>query len=239
VLVVVSEGRASLTFSTLDGRNVQRQIDEPIELVPTVQSLSFEVPSTATSTASPATPAAMPDQRRPAEPTRRASDPYALDPLYGAELGVRAGADHLISPCIGVFGAVPVGSWELGIMGRYEGHYWSTLGGNDGAPRTSSLAFGVTAGHRSLLEPFAVRLGITGLLAAVREDSDREDRGRAEGRLGGFVGGVWPARARLRMRADLAFEVVPYSIGRSETNVTGASSLPWWGVTTALGVELQ
>jgi len=80
---------------------------------------------------------------------------------------------------------------------------------------------------------------VTGLLAAVREDARHDGRGRAEGRLGGFLGGVWPARASLRLRADLAFEVVPYSIGRSETNVTGASSLPWWGVTTAVGVELQ
>ena len=240
VLVDASGGGATLTFRTRDGQSVQRQIDAPIELEPTIESLSVEGPtSTTTVDGARPTPVAPADQGRQKEAASKVSDPYAINPLYGAQLCVRAGADHLVSPCIGAFGAVPIGNWELGILGRFEGHYVSTLGGNDGAPETSSLAFGVSAGHRTPVGPFAVRIGLTGLLAAVREDARSEDRGRAEGRFGGFLGGVWPARSRIRLRADLAFEVVPYSIGRSETNITGASSLPWWGITTAVGVELQ
>ena len=241
VLVDASERRAVLTFTTRDGRSVQRQIEEPIELIPTVQSLSMEAP---TPIGRPPSARSSPreqqtDTAQRLESAPRASDPYAITPLYGAQVGVRRGADHLISPCVGAFAAVPVGHWELGILGRYEGYYLSTLGGNDGAPKTSSLAFGVTAGHRAPVGPFVVRVGVTGLLAAVREDARKADHGRAEGRVGGFFGGVWPARASLRLRADLALEVVPYSIDRSQTNVTGASSLPWWGITTAVGVELQ
>ena len=239
VLVDASGSGATLTFTTRDGQSVQRRIDAPIELVPTIESLSVDDPTSVTPDGAPPTPVAPADQGRHTEAAPKASDPYAINPVYGAQLCVRAGADHLVSPCIGAFGAVPIGNWELGILGRYEGHYVSTLGGNKGAPETSGLAFGVSAGHRTPLGPFAVRIGLTGLLAAVREDARRDDRGRAEGRLGGFLGGVWPARSSIRLRADLAFEVVPYSIGRSETNITGASSLPWWGLTTAVGVELQ
>ena len=240
ILVEESGGGATLTFRTRDGQSVQRRIDTPIELVPTIESLSVEDPTSVTTpeAAHPA-PAAPADPLRHAEAAPKASDPYAINPVYGAQLCVRAGADHLVSPCIGAFGAVPIGNWELGILGRFEGHYVSTLGGNRGTPETSGLAFGVSVGHRAPLGPFAVRMGLTGLLAAVREDARRDDRGRAEGRLGGFLGGVWPARSTIRLRADLALEVVPYSIGRSETNITGASSLPWWGLTTAVGVELQ
>jgi hypothetical protein len=31
---------------------------------------------------------------------------------------------------------------------------------------------------------------------------------------------------------------VPYNVGRSETNALGESSLPWWGVSFSLGVEM-
>ena len=176
---------------------------------------------------------------RRALPPALPRDPYALNPLYGAQLGVRAGADHLISPCIGAFGAVPIGPWELGILARYEGRYVSTLGGNEGIPKTSSLTFGVTAGRRVPIGTFVLRTGVLGVLAAVHEDHNSDDRGRAEGRLGTFVGVVWPAHSSVRLRADLNFEVVPYSIGRSQTNATGASSLPWWGLASKVGVELQ
>ena len=244
VVVEAHEGGVRLTLQTRDGRTVQRQIQDPIELIPTVESLSTEAPPPS---APPPTAPLPPPPTRPAAPTRSEPlpsdvprDPYALNPLYGAQLGIRAGADHLISPCIGAFGAVPVGPWELGILGRYEGRYVSTLGGNEGAPKTSSLTFGVTAGRRVPIGLFVLRTGILGVLAAVHEDHrDGPDRDRAEGRLGAFVGGVWPAHTKVRLRADLAFEVVPYSIGRSQTNTTGASSLPWWGVASSVGVELQ
>ncbi|HEY2408452.1 MAG TPA: hypothetical protein VGI10_20740 [Polyangiaceae bacterium] len=243
VAVEAREGGVRLTFQTRDGRTVQRQIQDPVELIPTVESLSTEAPLPSARLPTGPVPALAPAPAH-ALPAAPPSDvpraPYAINPVYGAELGVRAGADHLISPCIGPFGAIPVGPWELGILARYEGHYVSTLGGNEGAPKTASLAFGVTAGRRIPIAMFVLRAGVLGVLAAVHEDHYAAvDRDRAEGRLGGFVGSVWPAHTTVRLRADLAFEVVPYSIGHSETNATGAYSLPWWGVASTVGVELQ
>jgi hypothetical protein len=243
VAMEAREGGVRLTFQTRDGRVVQRQIQDPVELIPTVESLSTEAPLPSARPPTGPVPALAPAPAHavPASPPSEVPrDPYAINPLYGAELGVRAGADHLISPCIGAFGAIPVGPWELGILGRYEGRYVSTLGGNEGAPKTGSLTFGVTAGRRIPIAMFVLRAGVLGVLAAVHEQQPGEpDRDRAEGRLGAFAGAVWPAHTTIRLRADLAFEVVPYSIDRSETNATGAYSLPWWGVASTVGVELQ
>jgi hypothetical protein len=239
VVVEAAGGQAKLTFTASDGRTAERQIVDPVELVPTVQALSVEGPRAveAAPVAGPARVAAAPDRAAP--PIARAKDePYELRPIFGAQVGFRAGADHLISPCIGAFGAVPIDRWELGILGRYEAHYVSTLGGNEGAPETSSVVFGVTAGRREPLGSAKLRVGLTGLLAALHEDNGNKE-GQAEARLGAYGGAVLPVHGRLALRGDLAFEVVPYSIGRSQSNASGASSLPWWGITSVVGVEID
>lgn len=243
VLVEAAGGLAKLTFTSRDGRTAQRELEDPVELVPTVQALSVEGPPIETAAAAaPAdmrpTPAKLPKDQLEPRTNSAADKPYELKPLFGGQLGFRAGADHLISPCIGVFGAVPIDRWELGILGRFEAHYVSTLGGNEGAPETSTVAFGVTGGRRDPLGAFIVRSGLTGLLAAVHEEGGGK-RGQAEARLGAYGGAVLPVSRRLGVRADLAFEVVPYSIGRSQSNAIGTSSLPWWGLTSVVGLEIN
>jgi hypothetical protein len=244
VVVEAYGGQAKLTYTANDGRTAERQIEDPLELLPTVQALSAEGPrSSLESPPAAATspmPAKAPSPKDQIEqPQAQAeSKPYDLHPLFGAQVGFRAGADHLISPCVGLFGAVPIDRWELGIVGRFEAHYVSTLGGNENVPETSTVAFGVTAGRREPLGVFQMRAGVTGLLAAIHEDKGNK-RGQAEARLGAYGGAVLPLHGRLGLRGDLAFELVPYSIGRSQTNATGVYSLPWWGVTSVIGVEIN
>lgn len=242
VRVEAADGQAKLTFTANDGRTAERLIEDPVELVPTVQALSIEVPPLAAShpEATRVASVSAPVPRDRPEPTSEAATerPYELHPVYGAQVGFRAGADHLISPCLGVFGAVKIDRWELGILGRFEAHYVSTLGGNEGAPETSTLAFGVAAGRRAPLGAVELRGGLTGLLASLHEDNGNK-RGQAEARLGIYGGGVLPLSRRIGLRADLTWEVVPYSIGRSQENANGTSSLPWWGVTSGIGVEVN
>lgn len=226
-------------------------MEDPVELIPTVQALSAEVPSSSgaaatTSVGANSVPRAA--ESRVSSP-RESSDvvatpsatttphPYDTHAVFGAQAGLRAGADHLVSPCIGAFASVLSSRWELGVLGRYEAHYVSTLGDSD-RPETSSVVFGVSAGLREPLGEFAVRGGISGLLAALHEDGGNKE-GQAEARVGGYIGGVWPERGRFGIRADLSIEMVPYNIGRSQQNATGSSSLPWWGVATTVGLEIR
>lgn len=242
VVVVAADGWARLTFTSRDGRTAERQMGDPVELVPAVQALSIEGPSLSVAppaeASSPRAPSSPPADRAPQPKPASEAGPYELNLLFGAQVGFRAGADHLISPCISAFGGVPVDRWELGILGRYEAHYVSTLGGNEGVPETSSIVFGVLAGRREPVGNVALRAGVTGLLAALREEDGNKD-GQAEARLGAYGGAVWPAKGTLGVRADLALEVVPYSIGRSESNANGTSSLPWWGLTSMVGIEIR
>jgi hypothetical protein len=250
VVVDANPGFATLVFVTMDGRRAERRMEDPVELIPTVQALSAEVPSTSvgapdTSAGANAVPRAAESRasslREPAELTTplalAAPQPYDTHAIFGAQAGLRAGADHLVSPCIGAFASVLSNRWELGVLGRYEAHYVSTLGDSD-RPETSSVVFGVSAGLREPLGKFAVRGGITGLLAALHEDGGNKE-GQAEARVGGYVGGVWPERGRFGIRADMSIEMVPYNIGRSQRNATGSSSLPWWGVATTVGLEIR
>jgi hypothetical protein len=243
VLVEAADGLGKLTFTVNDGRTARRDLEDPLELVPTVQALSIEGPAPEPAAAVAAsdgrrTPARVPADRADARPVAVTQKGYELNPLWGAQIGFRAGADHLITPCVGAFGAVPLDRWELGILARYEAHYVSTLGGNEGAPETSTAVFGVTAGRRDPLGNFVMRSGLTGLLAAVHEEGGGK-RGQAEARLGAYGGAVLPLSRRVGLRADLAFEVVPYSIGHSQSNAIGSSSLPWWGLTSVVGLEIN
>jgi hypothetical protein len=174
----------------------------------------------------------------PPEPERLAlRDPYATRPIIGAALGFRIGADRLITPTMGGSVSVLQAPLELGILMRYESHYVASTGGNDDRPETSGLAFGTQLGVYRPLERLALRGGLLLLIVALHEDKGAQN-GRAEARFGGYFGVVWPSRSKLRLRCDAALDLVPYNIGRSETNALHESSLPWWGFSWSLGLEL-
>jgi hypothetical protein len=243
VIDVRGEG-ALLTFTASDGRATARELEYPFELVPTVQALcattrpppKAEVRTDAAS--EPRPPSPPPESDRGATSGRVLSSPYAMSPLFGAHVGFRSGADDLVSPIVGITGALLLDRWELGLLGRYEAHYVDNGGDNDDRPESSGAALGLTAGRREPAGAFDLRAGASVLIAALYEENAGKN-GRAEVRLGAYGGGVWPRRSALRLRFDLGAELVPYNVGQSERNAAGSSSLPWWALTVAAGAEFR
>jgi hypothetical protein len=241
VVVETAAGGAVLRLVARDGRLAVRELREPVELLPAVQALTVPIseprdePERHRSPEKP--PPAKARKLEPNEPERaNASDPYATRPLVGAAFGFRVGADRLITPTLGGSLSLLQGPLELGVLARYEAHYVNSTGGNEARPETSGLAFGTQFGVHRVVEPLTLRGGLLLLVVALREENDGQ-RGRAEARIGGYLGAVWPARGKLRVRCDLALDIVPYNVGRSETNALGDSSLPWWGVGFSFGLE--
>jgi hypothetical protein len=262
VRVEAANGRATLLFVASDGRRAERDLLAPAELVPSVQALSAAAPfdpergkgvddeePSATPArderqapethARPETPPRTPS--RPAEHDARPAperNPYDTQAMFSASMGFRTGADDLISPALAVTAAVLLERWELGLLGRFEGKYVDNGGGNDTRPETSGVAIGVTAGRREVFGRFSLRGGTALLFADVREEQSPED-GRAEARIGCYAGGAWPEDSWLALRLDLGAEIVPYNVGRSETNAQGNASLPWWAFSVAVGPEFR
>jgi hypothetical protein len=239
-------------FVAADGRRAERALAAPAELVPSVQALSASAP--ALERDAPPEPAERSDAAKPkkAATTRRPelpvehdvapradAGPYASSPVFSAALGFRTGADNLISPTIGGTASLLLGPWELGLLGRFEGKYVDNGGeSNDGRPQTSGIALGVTTGRRETLGSFTLRGGGALIIADVREENNGEDGG-GEARVGLYGGSVWPKDGWLALRLDLSAELVPYNVGRSETNTLGNASLPWWAIGFAVGPEFR
>ena len=235
VTVEVLPVGAVVRLAAPDGRLAVRELHEPAELLPVMQALTVEGPAAKPEPAvEPAAPAAEPDQGA-SGPFHR--NHYETRPLIGASVGFRLGADRLITPTVGGTISILSQRLEVGLLARYEAHYVASNGGNDGRPETSGFALGALVGWHHELDRIALRAGALGLVAALREEGSGQ-QGRAEARLGGYLGGVWPARGKLRLRSDLSLELVPYNLGRSETNALGATSFPWWACGFSIGVEL-
>jgi len=254
VIIETMASGAVLRMATRDGRLAVRELQSPVELLPAVQALTVPAPDSPRHAAEPddqlgerpnpandvrpPSPAKPKPKSEPREPERLAlRDPYVTRPLIGAALGFRIGADRLITPTVGGSVSVLQAPLELGLMIRYEAHYVASTGGNGDRPETSGLAFGTQLGVYRPLERLALRGGLLLLVVALHEDKGAQN-GRAEARFGGYFGVVWPSRSKLRFRSDIALDLVPYNIGRSETNALHESSLPWWGLSWAFGLEL-
>jgi hypothetical protein len=242
VVVEAAPGGAVLRLAARDGRLAVRELREPVELLPAVEALTVPISEPSDTPERPRSPQrdrSLASARAPerAQPERaNARDPYASRPLLGAAFGFRVGADRLVTPTLGGSLSLLQGPLELGVLARYEAHYVNSTGGNEDRPETSGLAFGTQFGVHRVVAPVALRGGLLLLVVALREEKGAQ-RGRAEARIGGYLGGAWPAQGKLRVRCDLALDVVPYNVGRSETNALGESSLPWWGFGFSLGLE--
>jgi hypothetical protein len=239
--VEVVAGGAVVRLSAPDGRLAVRDLQEPVELLPLLEALTVEGPGARNESAKPDQTATAGAKKQGVSDTPMAvpiaTNPYSTRPLISVSVGFRLGAERLITPTAGGSISILNGQLEVGLLARYEAHYVSSSGDNEGRPETSGFALGAQVGAHRELERFALRAGLLGLVAALREDRDRQ-AGRAEARLGGYVGGAWPSRGKLRLRTDLALELVPYNLGHSETNALGESSLPWWACGFSIGMEL-
>lgn len=245
ITLFASHGRAQLVFSTQEGRSAERVLDEPIELVPTIQALSVALlPAKPEPKSEPATIQTTPAAQAPPPAAKSAPslsneagpNPYALFPLFGVSVGFRTGAGRLISPTAGGSLAIAIAPWELGMFARIEAHYVDPTGQTANRPDASGVALGLNFGPRMSAGRLVIRAGGSLMLAALREDGG-DEFGRAEVRLGVYLGIVYPSQSKLRFRLELAPELVPYNMNRSQQNDAGEWSLPWWAVGLAAGAE--
>ncbi len=228
ISVQVSPAGALLRFKTHDQRVAVRTVSTPEELLPTVQALGVTV--------SVPTPPASEDSSIPDKVLVPPPPPAGSGPAFGGHFGVRAGANGLVSPILGGFAAIGLKRWELGVLGRVEMHY-TRVGRSEPKPIDSTgFAFGVSVGRREPLGNVSLMGGAALLLAGLREDSGTK-RGRAEARIGGYTGVSWPRSGRWRLRSDLGGELVPYHVGKSERDLNGNTSLPWFAFHLGLGME--
>jgi hypothetical protein len=184
--------------------------------------------------------------------------PSSLPPdsnvLFGFGTGFRSGT-RLISPLITGTAALAIGKWELGVQGRWEAHYAYISEEHDDSgtepPGTAGLGAGVTAGRRQPIGNTLLVGGIMLNVTSLHDGTDEEDpgeteadrkareerNGRAEARAGVYTGFVFPRRSSVRFRSDVSAEIVPHSIGASETGPDGIPLMPWWAVGFTLGME--
>lgn len=234
-----STDAARLIFVTRDGRRAERRLAHPDELVPTVAALgvrgaseiSTPVLEDGTTAPARAADAVPPLDSPPSKPAAAPGEARAVFALLG---GTRAGAGRLVSPVLGGAAAIAIEHWELGINLALELQYFDLhLSELDGP--SSAASVGVTVGRREPIADVELSFGARSMVAAVNDESqnDSGERGRAELRLGAYLGAVWPRQRSSRLRADLALEVVPHeSLGAIGTPVT-----PWLAVSALMGVE--
>jgi hypothetical protein len=235
-----STDAARLIFVTRDGRRAERRLAHPDELMSTVMALGVRgvnESSTPVLEDDPMAPARTADAVSPldsppsSEPAAAPGEARALFALLG---GTRAGAGRLLSPVLGGAAAIALGRWELGINLALELQYFN-LDLSEPDVRTSAASVGVTVGRRNTIADLELLFGARSMVAALNDESrkDSGERGRAELRLGAYLGAVWPRQSSSRFRADLALDVVPHeSLGTNGTPVT-----PWLAVSALMGVE--
>ena len=233
-----SADAARLIFVTRDGRRAERRLAHPDELVPTVAALGVRGPSemsTPVPEDGPTAPARAADTVPPLDspPSEAAAAPGEARALFAVLGGTRAGAGRLVSPVLGGAAAIAIERWELGINLALELQYFD-LHLPEWDP-SSAASVGVTVGRREPVADVEILFGVRSMLAALDDESRKGsgERGRAELRLGAYLGGVWPRQWSSRFRADLALDVVPHkSLGAIGTPVT-----PWLAVSALMGVE--
>jgi hypothetical protein len=242
VAIEASGERARLVFQTRDGRRAERGLDHPDELVPALRALGVGAAADGASS--------LPAPDTPSEPAAAAPAPLGVDaaassspePPPGREAravfalvgGIRGGVGKLVSPALGGSAAIELDRWELGVNVVLELQYFD-LGG--GEPPSAAASVGVTVGRREPVADFDVLFGARTMIAAFNDESevDGGERGRAEVRLGTYLGGAWPRTGRLRWRADVAADVVPHRVLGS----AGTRIAPWLGVSVLVGAEFN
>ena len=242
VAIEASGERARLVFQTRDGRRAERGLDHPDELVPALRALGVGAGADGASS--------LPAPDTPSEPAAAAPAPSGVDtaapsspePPPGREAravfalvgGIRGGVGKLVSPALGGSAAIELDRWELGVNVVLELQYFD-LGG--GEPPSAAAGVGVTVGRREPVADFDVLFGARTMVAAFNDESevDGGERGRAEVRIGAYLGGAWPRTGKLRWRADVAADVVPHRVLGS----AGTPIAPWLGASVLVGAEFN
>lgn len=236
--------RARLVFRTSDGRTTERVLDDPSELVPSVQALRVTVPAS-TPKAEPA-PAEEEEPRMRIPPQRdslplargKADLPNDAPGIFGFQIGGRGGAGSLVSPMLRGYGAIVLDRWELALVGGYDARYHSVAEPPRPA-KGSAAVIGIGVGRYEPVRSFALTGGGRVFLAVLEnEDESKDEKGQAEVRTGAYLGLVFPRLARTRFRADFNAEIVPQNMEATYGAADATSFTPWWAIGWSVGVEM-
>lgn len=258
-LQVGAEDDARLVVRTRDGRRAERVLRDPDELAPTATALFI---TTGDATESAKTARHPETARRPETahvpgpvsardeaPAATGRAPAARPPrevvLLGVQAGKRYGSGGLASPVVGGFVSIDVRRWEIGVIGSAELGYERAGERDPQRPPSTSLGGGVLVGRREHAGPLDVLAGGRATLAFVtgqrevmtpRGRTFEQARNREEPRVGVYAGAVLPRLSAVRVRTEIAFDVVPGELGAAATEPPPLT--PWWMASLQLGVEL-
>lgn len=266
---VTGERSAVIVFATRDGRHAVRHIASPSDLVPVVEALAITIPPVVDRPPAVVDGPAPSVERSPPREQPLAASPSATPPpatplrenarvLLGARGGGRiASPGAFVAPTFGMSGTIAAGRWDLGIFGQWDPAN-VVLGGAPNGFRMSSLGVGVSIGRREPLGRVVALVVGASLAAAITSQSGAtanagtnasgEGQGtgdgasgstRAEPRAGAYAGIAFPARSSVRLRTELAADVVASRIGRSLAIDPALPALPWWSLTASIGAEWE
>jgi len=241
-IVIEGEG-ARVLFTTPDGRSAERFVAAPSELRATVEALRVQGPAATTPQASE--PAAA---QTPAAPIAATPSPAPSSGLGLALLGgFRGGPESLLSPLIIGELSLSFGILELGASLAAEIQYFDVTGSHDPARQGSAAALGLHAGVRQPVGSVALRAGARiafASLLTVNSDSQacqvgmmcfipEHDERASEWRLGAYAGIVVPRASTLRLRADVAADLITPTAPSQEVALTPSPAL-----SAVLGLEV-
>lgn len=253
VVLEVDATRGRLTYTTLDGRQATRWLENPGALDAALAALGVTL---AAPEAHPGkNPAAPPSPASPSvtpahDPGNQRSAPTHL--LVHTQAGARlAGSELLVAPALAAGAMLAVSNFELGVGAQWEPAYQALERSESTSTRLTSLGANIAAGRRhplgkgcALVTGMRLSMAILHqewwLPGATAETEQTEHEGeRAQARVGAYVGPIIPMSRGARFRAALEGDVDPTHAGTSRHADGGAPPLPWWGVSVVLGVESE
>jgi hypothetical protein len=249
--------RASVEFTTVDGRTTTRTIDTPDDLGPLLDALLVTLPREDPVPA----PVAPPPSLAPAPPPDM-QESHASAPASAAStrLALRAAAGARISspgafasPSFGIGAGCLLGAWEVSAFGVLDPMHALMANARPAGFTMSRYAVGVAVGRRAPIGSMALAAGLSTSVAVTNESGpdDGEVSGAqlGDGHAGGataaeplvatYVGFVYPRGSSIRLRPELSAEVVASRIGRTLSIDPALPPLPWWNGAATVAIEWE
>jgi hypothetical protein len=257
---IAAEDEARLIVQTRDGRQAERALRGPDELLPTTAALLITTEDAVEPSPSPAPPPAStippspsspsssseaPTRDKPPRSPNRASSTRRERVLLALQGGPRYGEGDLATPVLNALASLDIKRWEIGIMAGAEFGY-ADLKDETRPMLGSSVGAGLLFGRREVAGPMEWFVGARTMLALVTGRSEvvtlqsrrvHEDNGRAEPRLGAYAGAALPRSSAFRVRSELGVDFVPGEFARG-VSASPPPLTPWWMASLQLGVEL-
>jgi hypothetical protein len=255
--IALIHDRATVEFTTVDGRTTSRTIETPDDLGPLVDALLVTLPREDPAP-SPATPA--PHAEAPPPPETRETPPLAPASAASTRLALRAAAGArfsspgaFASPSFGIGAGCLLGAWEVSAFGVLDPMHALLASARPTGFTMSRYAVGVAVGRRVPLGAVAFAAGLTTSVAVTNEarpdDGDVSGTQLGDGQAGGasaaeplvatYVGLVYPRGSSIRLRPELSAEIVASRIGHTLSIDPSLPALPWWNAAATLAIEWE